>query len=320
MTETMSQIRFEELTESSVSEAVEVCNASLVYDFLNASTLRRITFLDPNFEPGLALIAYEDEKPVGFAAGCRRIREPAEWVDPKAGWIKLLAARAGRKSSQAEVLGLLCEKMETDLKSLGAAAVRLTDFASWHVWAGIDIRYETILEVLESRGYSKAGEAVDYLIGLGGFSTPRRVQSLRGHLEAQGISFTLATRDESRALCSWVKKTFGPGWAYEVAASIENAEANRSGTLIAKDRATGDLVGFSTYAALEPNWFGPIGVDEARRKLGVGTVLLFESLQRMRLNGVADAVIPWTGHLFFYTQVPGITGVRHYHIMSKRWG
>ena len=80
---------------------------------------------------------------------------------------------------------------------------------------------------------------------------------------------------------------------------------------------TGEMIGFSTHGALNRDWFGPIGVDEKRRKSGVGSVLLFESRRLMRLNGVGEAVIPWTGHLFFYTQVPDIRGIRHYHIMSK---
>jgi len=318
--EAMGRLRFEELTERSIHDAVDVCNASLVHDFLNPSTLRRITFRDPNCEPSLALVAYDDGEPLGFAVGCRRIREPAELVDPTAGSIKILAGRASENRSETEVLDLLCEKVETELRRLGATTVRLTDFASWHIWAGIDVRYETILEVLEKRGYLKVGEAIDYLIGLGAFSIPRRVRRLREHLEGQGISIAVATLGESKGLCSWVKEKFSAAWAYEVATSIENAERNRSGTLVAKERTTGETMGFSTHGALEPNWFGPIGVDERKRRLGVGTVLLFESLRLMRLNGVANAVVPWTSDLFFYTQVPGIIGIRHYHTMSKGLG
>jgi len=69
--------------------------------------------------------------------------------------------------------------------------------------------------------------------------------------------------------------------------------------------------------ALEPHWFGPIGVLEAHRKKGLGTVLLFKTLFSMREEGQRLAVIPWTGHLFFYSQVPGIKGIRHYWTMRK---
>jgi hypothetical protein len=311
----MVPLKFERLTEGNVRDALYVCNTSLPYDLLNPATLRRITFDDPNYEPGLALIAYGDDGPLGFAVGCRRIKEPAEYVNPKAGWIKLIAAI---DQMEGGVLDHLCQKVETELKGLGVEAVRLTDFASWHLWAGIDIRYESLLQMLERRGYSKVGEAIDYLIDLRAFAVPRRIRALGRALEGQGISIALATEKEGQDLGNWVKMKFGAGWAYEVATSLRNALKNGSGTLVAREGMTGEVIGFSTHGALEPHWFGPIGVDERRRKSGVGSALLFESLRLMRLNGIAEAVIPWTSHLFFYTQVPGIVGLRHYYIMGKK--
>jgi GNAT superfamily N-acetyltransferase len=321
--EPMVNLEFNGLVADNINDAVDVCNGSLPHDFISASSLRRITLLDPNHEPRLALIAYEDGEPIGFVAGSRLIREPTDWfspwnVDPTTGWIKVLAGMAGRGCSEVEVLNSLCERVEAELGKLGVKAVRVSDFASWRFWPGIDVRYETILEVLEGRGYSKVGEAVDYLIGLRAFSVPRRILRLREDLEGQGISIALATSADHNVIRSWVGEKFGAGWAYEVAASLTNSDVNRSGTLIAKDGGTGGIIGFSTHGALEPHWFGPIGVDPSRRKTGVGSALLFESLRLMRLNGVAEAVIPWTSHLFFYTQVPGIVGIRHYHTMGKR--
>jgi len=314
----MSHLRFEELTEKNIDDAIAVCNQSLRYDSFDPSVLRKIVFQDTNFEPRLAFVAYEGSEPLGFSAGVRLIKQPAENVDPSAAWIKILAGVAGNETDEVDVVSSLCDRVEVELLNLGGKVVRISDYARARMWPGIDIRYETILEALEKRGYSKVGEAVDYLVALRGFSIPRRIQRLRGELEKRGIEITLATKAVSESLCGWVKEKFGPGWAYEVAISIENAEKTRSGTLVAKDVKTGEIIGFSTHGALERDWFGPIGVDEKNRKSGVGSVLLFESLKLIRLNGVTEATIPWTGHLFFYTQVPGINGIRHYHIMSKK--
>jgi hypothetical protein len=318
----MVNIEFNGLTADNINDAVDVCNGSLPHDFISASSLRKITLLDPNHEPRLALIAYEDGEPIGFVAGSRMIREP-NWfgpigVDLTTGWIKVLAGMAGRGCSEVEVLDSLCERVEAELGKLGVKAVRVSDFASWRFWPGIDVRYEGILDALWRRGYSKIGEAVDYIIGLGGYTVPKRIWRLREDLEGRKIFISLVAIDEGRELCDWVKARFGAGWAYEVAASLKNAEENRSGTLVARDRGAGEIIGFSTHGALEPNWFGPIGVDERSRKSGVGSALLFESLRLMRLNGIAQAIIPWTGHLFFYAQVPGIVGIRYYHTMGKK--
>jgi len=37
----------------------------------------------------------------------------------------------------------------------------------------------------------------------------------------------------------------------------------------------------------------------------------------MRLLGERLIVIPWTEHLFFYTQLSRTVGIRHYLILSK---
>ncbi|MEM2885816.1 MAG: hypothetical protein QXF24_06990 [Thermoproteota archaeon] len=315
----MHSLEFEELTEENLQDAVRVCNASLRYDSFKASTIRRVAFQDPNAEAGLAVLAYEGGEPLGFAIGCRVVRQPTEMVDPSAGWIKVLAGVAGKGIDEYGVLDSVCERVEVELGRLGAKVVRVSDMASWHVWPGIDLRYETLLEVLESRGYSKVGQAVDYLLNLRDFWVPRRIMKKREELSKRGISVTLAQSGERDAVSSWVKARFGPCWAFEVANSFENA-GEGAGTLVARDRNAGEIIGFSTHGALEPNWFGPIGVEEKRRNSGLGSVLLFETLRLMKLKGVAEAVIPWTGHLFFYTQVPGIVGVRHYQTMSKRLG
>ncbi len=57
---------------------------------------------------------------------------------------------------------------------------------------------------------------------------------------------------------------------------------------------------------------------EEKRKMGLGSVLLFKTLDSMKKLGISRAIIPWTGHLFFYSQVPGIVGIRHYWVMEKK--
>jgi len=40
--------------------------------------------------------------------------------------------------------------------------------------------------------------------------------------------------------------------------------------------------------------FDPIGVDPNKRKQGIGTILLFKSLNNLKEAGFRYAVIPWT--------------------------
>ena len=110
----------------------------------------------------------------------------------------------------------------------------------------------------------------------------------------------------------WIKNKFSPYWAFEAEVAVRE---EHGGLWISYDN-NDNIIGFSVYGALEPNWFGPIGVDEKFRHLGIGSILLFKALNSLRLNGVRYAIIPWTQHLFFYSQIPGIIGIRHYYFLK----
>ena len=92
----MRHLRFEDVTEKNIDDATDVCNQSLRFDSFNPSVLMNLVFQDPNHEQRLAFIAYEGSKPLGFTAGVRLIRQPAEDIDPSSTWIKIIAGIAGK--------------------------------------------------------------------------------------------------------------------------------------------------------------------------------------------------------------------------------
>jgi GNAT superfamily N-acetyltransferase len=210
------------------------------------------------------------------------------------------------------MMSSLLERMQDRLREEGATKLVYSNFASWHLLPGVDLRYENLLQFLLDEGFMKHEECVDYVIDLSAFRVPRRVGKAEEDLIREGIVVRLATPEDRDRVRDWVLKNSGHNWSHETAKAIGPAG---SGVWIAEDE-TG-LVAYSVFGSLEHHWFGPIGVAPNLRKKGLGTLLLFKSLDSMRQLGVPRAVIPWTGHLFFYSQVPGIVGLRHYWMMSK---
>ena len=190
----------------------------------------------------------------------------------------------------------------------------MSDFSLWYFSPGLDISYEYYLEMFLEHGFKKIGECVNYELDMLHFHVPSRVLRIEKSLKKDNIVIREANIEDKERTVKWVHENFSSCWAHETELGFERRDA---GVWIAED-ANGSLVGFSVYGALESSWFGPIGVSKEVRRKGIGSVLLYKCLRSMRALGRRYVVIPWTGHLFFYSQLSTIKEVRHYWKMEKQ--
>lgn len=301
-------MRIVEFTEEFLSQVRCVANLSLHEDAITDASLRRITFEDPNYNSRYSLVALKNGEVAGFVLGVRRLKEPPEVVEAQRdfAWIKLFAVREDCR--RKGVATALFNELENRLSEDGVKKIRVSDYPFWYLFSGVDLSYEDAIEFLSRRGFRKAGETVDYEIDLLKFHVPKRVASV----SVSPLTIRRAKHEDRERVFEWIKTEFSVFWAYEADASFKHACPK---LWIAEEN--NKIIGFSVYGALEPHWFGPIGVSTEARSRGVGSILLFNCLKSMREEGQRHAVVPWTSHLFFYTQVPGITRIRHYWVMEK---
>lgn len=117
--------------------------------------------------------------------------------------------------------------------------------------------------------------------------------ALMAKLKDEGILIKKAMAPDLTKISSWVKDTFGQGWADECTAGIL-----AGGCWIAvKDK---QVIGFACYDATLKNFFGPTGVQEDMRGRGIGKALLIRCMISMRENGYAYAIIGSAGPMDFY--------------------
>jgi GNAT superfamily N-acetyltransferase len=127
------------------------------------------------------------------------------------------------------------------------------------------------------------------------------VAALRG----RGINCRRAEAYERTAVLAFARAHF-PNWIDEIAVGFGAVPPT---VYVAVDKGT--LLGFACYNVTRPNFFGPTGVDEARRKEGIGRVLLLQCLDALRAEGYAYAIIGGVGPAEFYqkavagTLIPG---------------
>jgi GNAT superfamily N-acetyltransferase len=302
-------VELRELKRNDLNEVRALANHCMNRDTVTDASLERITFGDPNFSPELTAVALEGNEIVGCMVGVRRTRSPEESVEvqKEVGWIKLFFVSEGYR--RRAIASRMLSELEDRFRSNGTKRIRIADFAGWTLFSGVDLMYQEAVGFLLSRGFQKAGEAVDYEIDLLDFYVPEIVAEVR----LEDATVRKAKLSERERFTKWATEVFSPFWGFEVSEAFKFDPPK----LWIGEQA-GKTLGFSVYGALEPHWFGPIGVDPNSRKRGLGSVLLFNSLVSMREEGQRIAVIPWTEHLFFYSQVPGVKRTRHYWMMEKQ--
>ena len=125
------------------------------------------------------------------------------------------------------------------------------------------------------------------------------IEALGGH----GIVIRTAMSYEKHQVTEWVRNMSGRAWESECDVSFSNHPVS---CFIATE--VGKIIGFACYDSTYKNFFGPIGVAEIKRGLGIGKALLLSCLYAMRANGFAYAIIGGVGPAeFFYKAVGAIT-------------
>lgn len=109
---------------------------------------------------------------------------------------------------------------------------------------------------------------------------------------------------DREVIVDWVRAEFGTGWASEVANGLSGQPCR---VLIA--RRGSQLLGFACFDVTFPSFFGPTGVSEAARGLGLGKALLIEALHRLRQRGYVYGFIGDAGPVEFYRKTVAAVAV-----------
>jgi len=124
--------------------------------------------------------------------------------------------------------------------------------------------------------------------------------SLIEALSDHGIVIRAAMSYEKHQVTEWVRNTFDRAWESECDVSFSNHPVS---CFIATE--VGKIIGFACYDTTCKNFFGPTGVAEIKRGLGIGKALLLSCLYAMRGNGFAYAIIGGVGPAEFYYKAVG---------------
>jgi hypothetical protein len=121
-------------------------------------------------------------------------------------------------------------------------------------------------------------------------------------LAGQGIAVRRAAVSERTAVLAFARAHGSQGWADECAAAFARLPV---ACFVAVEGATQALVGFACHDATCRDFFGPELVHPSWRGRGVGQALLLVTLEAMRAQGYAYAIIGWASSVDFYRRAVG---------------
>ena len=124
------------------------------------------------------------------------------------------------------------------------------------------------------------------------------MDDLEEKMKKEKITIRRPLAAEKSLVTDWVKERFGDGWASETEVTFSYQPIT---CFIA---VKGDkILGFACYDSAYRNFFGPTGVDESVRGLGIGKILLLKCLYGMKDQGYAYGIIGGVGPAAFYEKV-----------------
>jgi hypothetical protein len=119
-------------------------------------------------------------------------------------------------------------------------------------------------------------------------------------LHDDSVNIRRAQPFEITPVRDFIKENFSVAWADEISVGF----ANKPVSVVIATRA-GKVIGFAGYECTRKSFFGPTGVIETERGIGIGTALLIASLWGLRELGYVYAIIGSAGPTDFYERVVG---------------
>lgn len=119
-------------------------------------------------------------------------------------------------------------------------------------------------------------------------------------LVKKGIIIRRALAPEKIIIIDWVRQNYGVHWASECDVALSQQPI--SCFIALKDK---EILGFACYNSTLKGFFGPTGVAENQRGLGIGKSLLLACMNAMYADGYGYAIIGGAGPEEYYAKTVG---------------
>ena len=282
---------FVELQPQHLDELTAFCNRNFEFHSGQFETeiLHKRIFDDPDHLPDHGFLLRDNGKTIGFMVGVLR---------GNAAGLKLFAV--DREHRRSGLGSMMLAEIEELFRSGGAERVRILNCSPYYFTPGLDPRYTEAFCFLQSRGYTAERYVHNMKVDLtaNDFDTSQA----EAQLAKKGFKMRRLEHEEEQTFYEWMLGTWSQNWTAEACNSLKNTPVTTFVALDSRD----NIRGFATYdVTMFRGGFGPTGVEESLRGLGIGKVLFLRCLQDMKARGYPRCEIAWVGPISFYAHTAG---------------
>lgn len=298
---------------------VELWNLTMSHDRINEPVLRTRVLLDPNFDPDGLLVAEEGGALRGFVLSIAR-QAPLyqQGLEPDLGWITAFGVHVEHR--RQGIGRRLFDAGLARLAGMGRERVLISPYTPNYFIPGVDVAaYADAMAFLQATGWQRVAEPISMRAELTGLQIPPEILELERRLSGNGVTIRPVQPADLPALMPFIAGRFGWDWyrfAQEYLLELFGPGSDEISFLVAVQG--GRIVG---YCQQRRERFGPFGVAEEMRNLGIGRLLLFRCLATMLAQGFHCAWFLWTGRdaARLYS-LAGFKPVRQFAVMEKELG
>ncbi|HVC80865.1 MAG TPA: GNAT family N-acetyltransferase [Chloroflexota bacterium] len=269
-------------------------NRCLPADTISMDRFAAHVLLDTNFDPEGFLVAEREGQAVGFLLAITR-GTPMQGLDndPEDGWITVFFVDPdyrGQGIGQA-----LLDRGRAHIVARGRHRVSVSPYAPNYFWPGVDTTlYPQALGFLRRNGFEVLYTPVAMDLNLVAYSIPLDVLEVQRLREQEGYSFGSLRTEQIVDVLAFNTRHFSADWARAIREALRRGVSRERVLVVSRQ---GEIAGFCLYGGYDgvAERFGPFGVDPTLRGTGLGKVLLYRCLDRMRSEGLHTAWFLWTG-------------------------
>ncbi|WP_051556726.1 GNAT family N-acetyltransferase [Alkalihalobacterium bogoriense] len=177
----------------------------------------------------------------------------------------------------------------------------------YHYFPGIPLEWKDVHEWFEKRGYTKDEPVFDMKNEYSPTEPSPSIQS--------PYTIQFASLEDKEPFLSFLQQHFGSRWHDE---AVDYFQAGGTGKEFSLLKDKGSIIGFVRHNQLDSpligsnlNWaplfhtphvggIGPLGIDPAYRKQGLGEVIVNAAIVALQKSGITTMLIDWTHLVDFY--------------------